>query len=403
MGGKADRKGDWQLRRQGGADGMLQDFQRSMNNLEAFGTMTQLALNLQPTLAQMQTRKPEQGQLSIQDRTSMLANAYSPQAGTPPHPITLDLSNDPTPQPAILKLRSDLDGLAKQVDQQADKIAQQSAKIDSIAETTAASAKESRETAVSAAHTNLMVQEILTKMERDRNPDKMLRTFTRSKKASEGSTGIRSRYSEGTLTTESEEPGSDVATFKTGSPTPLLSKMVDKEQHNSVCELTNLRANKQAQELCASLGPAGLPYQDWWPRIADLCTTAHWHRKLQALGMPAEQVELADKDLEGQYLFQHFDSDGIYHKIPLQRSPQENLRRKRQKKRLAAFNGLNVFPYLGPDRVRVLCWIFFSAFFLLIGLTLFVAQCLPSLMYGQGGTVHTDTQQNTLCTNCDGY
>ena len=98
--------------------------------------------------------------------------------------------------------------------------------------------------------------------------------------------------------------------------------------------------------------------------------------------MPAEQVELADKDLVGQYLFQHFDSDGIYHKIPLQRSPQESLRQKRQKKRLAAFNGLNVFPYLGPGRVRVLCWIFFSAFLLLIGLTLFVAQCLPSLMYG---------------------
>ena len=79
MGGKADKKGDW---RQGGAGGLLQDFQRSMNNLEAFGHMTQLALTLQPTLTQLQTRKPEQGQLSIQDRTSMLANAYSTQAGS---------------------------------------------------------------------------------------------------------------------------------------------------------------------------------------------------------------------------------------------------------------------------------------------------------------------------------
>ena len=72
-------------------------------------------------------------------------------------------------------------------------------------------------------------------------------------------------------------------------------------------------------------------------------------------------------------------------------------------RRLAAFNGLNVLPYLEPGRGRVLCWTFLSAFLLLIGLILFVAQCLPSLMYGQDGTVHTDTQQKTLCTNCDGY
>ena len=84
MGGKGDRKGDWRPRRQGGADGLLYDFQRSMNNLEAFGTMTQMALRLGPALAQMQNRKPEHGQLSIQDHSSMLANAFSPQASTSP-------------------------------------------------------------------------------------------------------------------------------------------------------------------------------------------------------------------------------------------------------------------------------------------------------------------------------
>ena len=152
----------------------------------------------------------------------------------------------------------------------------------------------------------------------------MLRPPTRSIRASEGSTGLRSRLSNGTLTTETDEPGTDDATFPGGLPTPLLSQIVDKEQHKSVCELLNLRANKQTQELYASLGAAGLPYRDWWPRIAELRSTAQWQNKLQALGMPAEQVDSADKDQVGTYLFQHFDSDGTYHEDPLQTLPQEN-------------------------------------------------------------------------------
>ena len=305
-----------------------------MSNLEAFGTMTQLALRLQPALAQMQTRKPDRGQLSIQDRTSMLANAYSPQAGTSPRttPI-LDLSNDSEQQPEIKKLRRDLDGLAKRVDQQAEQIVHQTAKIDSIADSTAASAKESRATAASAAHTNSMVQEILTKMGHAGDNERMLRTPTRPRRPprsptghrlSERSTGLRPPLCEGTLATESDEPGTGNAVFRGGSPTPLLSQMVDKEQHNSVCELINMRANQQAQELYASLDPAGSPYRDWWPRMAALRSTAQWQNKLQALGMPAEQVESADKDQVGKYLFQHIDSDGTYHEDPLQTLPQEN-------------------------------------------------------------------------------
>ena len=100
--------------------------------------------------------------------------------------------------------------------------------------------------------------------------------------------------------------------------------MVDKEQHNAFCELINMRANQQAQELYASLDPAGLPYKDWWPRMQPLRSTAQWRNKLQALGMPAEQVESADKDQVGKYLFQHIDSDGTYHEDPLQTLPQEN-------------------------------------------------------------------------------
>ena len=78
MGGGGDRKGDWRPRRQGGVNGMLYDFQRNMSDLEAFGTMAQVAMRLQPALSQLQLRKPDQGQLSIQDRTGLLATAYSP-------------------------------------------------------------------------------------------------------------------------------------------------------------------------------------------------------------------------------------------------------------------------------------------------------------------------------------
>ena len=57
---------------------MLYDFQRNMSDLEAFGTMAQVAMRLQPALSQLQPRKPDQGQLSIQDRTGLLASYMRP-------------------------------------------------------------------------------------------------------------------------------------------------------------------------------------------------------------------------------------------------------------------------------------------------------------------------------------
>ena len=142
---------------------MLTDFQRNISNMEALGTMTQLALHMQPAMAHMQLRKPDQGQLSIQDRASIFANACSPQAGNS-SPTILELSNDTEQQPEVKKLRRDLDGLTKQVNEQAEQLANQSAKNESIAESSTASAKESKTAAVAAEHTNTMVQQLLNKM-----------------------------------------------------------------------------------------------------------------------------------------------------------------------------------------------------------------------------------------------
>ena len=129
---------------------------------------------------------------------------------------------------------------------------------------------------------------------------------------------------DGASATESDEPDTGNAIFRGGSPIPMFSLMVDKEQHNTFCELINMRANQQAQELYASIDPAGSPYRDWWPRVAALRATNQWHSKLQALGMPAEQVESTDKEQVGKHFFQHFDSEGTYHEDPLQTLPQEN-------------------------------------------------------------------------------
>ena len=48
-----------------------------------------------------------------------------------------------------------------------------------------------------------------------------------------------------------------------------------------------------------------------------------------------------------------------------------------------------MLPYLDPGRVRVLGRKFLSAFIMLIGLVLFVAQCQYPHAYSE--TVHTDT------------
>ena len=316
-----------------------------MNNLEAFGTMTQMALRLGPALAQMQNRKPEHGQLSIQDHSSMLANAFSPQPNTSPtRAPAQDLSPDSEQQPELKKMRRELDGLTQRVDRQGEQLVHQTAKIDSIADATAASAKESRNTAATAAQTQSMVQEILARMGRDEDPERMLRTPTRVRRAPRSPTGHRSsgrsagprtRPSEimdgdhgrppirdGAFVTDSEEPDTGHTRVRGDSPTPMFSVMVDKEQHNAFCELINMRNNRQAQDIYAAIDPTGSPYKDWWPRVAALRATDQWHSKLQTLGMSAEQVEDTDKEQVGKLFFQHFDSDGTYHEDPLQTLPE---------------------------------------------------------------------------------
>ena len=101
--------------------------------MEALGAMTQLAMRMQPALAHMHLRKPDQGQLSIQDRASIFANACSPQAGnSSPTITTLELPNESEHQPEVKKLRRDLDSLTKQVDQQAEQIANQTATMTAL-------------------------------------------------------------------------------------------------------------------------------------------------------------------------------------------------------------------------------------------------------------------------------
>ena len=143
MGGRGEGKGGWRQRpRQTRLDNVLSDFQRNISNMEALGAMTQLAMRMQPALAHMQLRKPDQGQLSNQDRAKLFAIDCSPQAGnSSPTITTLELPNESEHQPEVKKLRRDLDSLTKQVDQQAEQIANQTAKLDSIAESTTVSAK----------------------------------------------------------------------------------------------------------------------------------------------------------------------------------------------------------------------------------------------------------------------
>ena len=105
---------------------------------------------------------------------------------------------------------------------------------------------------------------------------------------------------------------------------PLFSPTVNKEQHDAICGLINMHANEKAHELSKSIDPTGTPYKDWWPKMAALRSTAQWQNKLRALGMPEQQVEDADKEQTGTFLFQNFDSEGNYHEDPLQTLPQAN-------------------------------------------------------------------------------
>ena len=100
--------------------------------------------------------------------------------------------------------------------------------------------------------------------------------------------------------------------------------MLDKEQHAAICGLINMHANEKSNELSKSLDPTGTPYKEWWQNMAALRSTAQWQSKLRALGMPEQQVDDADKEQIGTFLFQHFDSEGNYYEDPLQTLPQAN-------------------------------------------------------------------------------
>ena len=123
--------------------------------------------------------------------------------------------------------------------------------------------------------------------------------------------------------TESDETRTGQLVFRDGSPTFLFSQTMNKEQHDAICGLINMHAN-ETHELSKSIDPSGTPYKDWWPKMASLRSTAQWQNKLRALGMPGQQVEDADNEQIGTFLFQNFDSEGNYHEDPLQTLPQAN-------------------------------------------------------------------------------
>ena len=105
---------------------------------------------------------------------------------------------------------------------------------------------------------------------------------------------------------------------------PLLSLTVSKLQHDNFCELVDMSSQRmqpslnKVLELFRFLDFAGLSFKEWWRVMSTTRTTTQWETKLLALGMPAQQEEIADKDHVGAILFHHFDFHGRYHIQPLQ-------------------------------------------------------------------------------------
>ena len=110
---------------------------------------------------------------------------------------------------------------------------------------------------------------------------------------------------------------------------PLLSLTVSKLQHDNFCELVDMRSQRmqpslnKVLELFRFLDFAGLSFKEWWRVISTTRSTTQWETKLLALGLPAQQVDVADKNQVGALFFQHFDFEGNYHAESLQTLPLE--------------------------------------------------------------------------------
>ena len=120
---------------------------------------------------------------------------------------------------------------------------------------------------------------------------------------------------------ESAESSIDQPVYREWSPVPLFSQTVDKLQHDAFGGLLKLQSNEKAQELSQSLDLTGIPYKEWWLKMAATCSAAQWQTKLWAIGTPQQQVGGADNDYIGKLLFQHIDFDGNYYEEPLQTLP----------------------------------------------------------------------------------
>jgi len=172
--------------------------------------------------------------------------------------------------PEVKKLRMDLEALTKRVDDQ-------SSAITSIHDKMASCQSDTKET-------KEMMQTLLQKL---------------------GEGGTRAptpRHSPQLPTTEAQ---------------PLFKETVLPADHDDLCELFGASNNSKKDELMDLLGEDGVPFTEWWEKMATFKSTAQWATKLKALGADEDMVNTDKKEM-GELLFTHLAADRKFSKTPLQ-------------------------------------------------------------------------------------
>ena len=249
--------------------------------------------------------------------------------GIPTRKRLRTLSSHSEPQPEVKKLRQDVDLLTQRVDHHTEMLAYQTARLDNIAGYLSVVAQEAKTVAGTVAQAatlnNTILQQLLDNMARPAigirdpppppPPPGERRTATQPHSMHQGEPSYQH------LTPHIDAHCIHDIGLRDGTLSPLCSNIVDKGRHDAICSLLNIQAFNIPKDMSQSHPFTGLSYREWWHEISATHTTAQWRTRLLAHGTPAPQVHKAEKEQIGAILFQHFDSTGRYHEIPLQDLP----------------------------------------------------------------------------------
>ena len=263
MGGKGNGKQQWRNQNRWQPQGMgsvIGNLQNALRDLQSFSVLANLASRIhpQPTMAPMTTTTGNP-QADLPDLMQTMSNAILPTAGATPGLLTTSPQLDHVTMPEMKRLRRDLDQLTNRVDSQSDQISK-------IQQSTAASQQDAKDTKV-------MMERFISRLDQSPSNHHAAAPTTPLAPATTPNTPGRTATLSDPL--QAQSPPQSV--------TPMAPDVIDKDARQIICQFVNTGPdNAKVQPIFDAIDDDnGMPFVEWWRRIAALRSIEQWQQKLQ--------------------------------------------------------------------------------------------------------------------------